>query len=167
MAKAHTCSVSEFVSRPTEFVQYYDQSPRYVFPTLYQKMIDLQAGRTIPQLSSAITHASLLCDELGPWPAERVLELSIHDAASKLKYSRFKNDENQEEMEDIVDKLDQYIRIIGENMPLPSKFNLSLKVLALLKVLEKFRSTRNKFCGILFCKQRWTACVLAMVVKYY
>ena len=173
MAKAHTCKISDFVARPTEYIQYYDQAPRYDFPCLYLKMVDLQAA-CIPQLSRAMTHASALWDELGPWPAERVLELSIHDAVTKLKYSRFQRscntDENLEEMETIVHKLDQYITNssrLGENAEAPSINNLSPKVLALLNVLEKFRSTRNKFCGIVFCKQRWTACVLAMVVKYW
>lgn len=173
MAKAHTCKVSDFVSRPTEYIQYYDQAPKYDFPKLYLKMLDLQAG-CIPQLSTAMTHALKLCDELGPWPAERVLELSIHDAATKLKYSRFqknsRNDQNLEEMENIVDKLDQYImnsKSLGDDAPPLTVGDISPKVVALLNVLETFRSTRNKFSAILFCRQRWTACVLAMVVKYW
>lgn len=173
MAKAHTCKVSDFVSRPTEYIQYYDQAPKYDFPRLYLKMLDFQAG-IVPQLSRAMEQASHLCDELGPWAAERVLELSIHDAATKLKYSRFQknsnNDQNLAEMESIVEKLDQYIMnstSLGDHTPPPLISDISPKVLALLKVLETFRCTRNNFCGILFCRQRWTACVLAMVVKYW
>ena len=173
LAKAHTCKVSDFVARPTEYIQYYEEAPRHEYPNLYIKMLDLQAG-CIPQLSRAMTQATSINDELGPWPADRMLELSIHDAATKLKYSRFQSrqiDENQnfEEMEKIVENLDEYIRnctSLGDNTPPPSIENISPKVSALLKVLETFRPTRNKFCGIVFCRQRWTACVLAMVVKY-
>jgi endoribonuclease Dicer len=173
MAKAHTCKVSDFVARPTEYIKYYDQAPKYDYPRLYLKMLDLQAG-CFPQLSRAMTHASTLCAELGPWPAERLLELSIHDAVTKLKYSRFqrqyRDNQSLEEIENIVHELDQYIlnsTKLGDDVQPPSVTDISPKVFELLNILETFRSTQNRFCGIVFCRQRWTACVLAMVVKYW
>lgn len=174
MSKAYTCQISEYVSRPTEFVKYYHQNPFKKPPKLYFNLIEKEA-HYIPLLSGALQRALIVNDVLGPWCAERALELAVHDTSQKFRYSRDRLSmlddrmKNCEEMERKLEEIEEQLinsSELGNNVPAPEENELSPKIIALFEVLEKFRKTERSFSGIIFCQQRCTACVLAMAIKH-
>jgi ERCC4-related helicase len=122
---------------------------------------------------------------MGPWSAERALEIAVHEFfLNKSRLLKTTMDEGKklgqeeqekmikdfENMEAVIQKLENFIltsHILGDDTPPPTAENISPKVMALIDVLKKFEHVAENFCGIIFCKTRWTATVLQKVIQLW
>lgn len=172
-SKAYTCEISTFVSRPDEYIKYFDQGPFFAPPKLYQDMIE-NGANYMPSLAAALQSSLRIGDALGPWCSERMLELALHDVAQKFRYTRKRDSlidervDDSKEAERILRNLEAHVltaRRLGDNIVAPKHEELSPKVHALFDVLGKFKHIEKDFCAIVFCDQRWSTSVLAMAIK--
>ncbi|KAJ3358347.1 Dicer-like protein 1, partial [Kappamyces sp. JEL0680] len=73
-----------YVSRPLEKIVYYSEGDFFDPPPLYIKILQCCPG-LVPHLERELGDAMAFSDSLGPWAAERALELAIEDIVVQIQ----------------------------------------------------------------------------------
>ncbi|KAL2918045.1 Dicer-like protein 1 [Polyrhizophydium stewartii] len=84
MTSTLTNEVVQFVSRPRERVEYYEEGDFFDAPSLYLALCET-CPAVIRKIGNKFDDAMRACDELGPWCCERMLEMCMATMLRKIR----------------------------------------------------------------------------------
>ncbi|KAI9017504.1 hypothetical protein BC832DRAFT_588764 [Gaertneriomyces semiglobifer] len=168
-------AVLPFAAQAEEEVVFYRQDSVAPLPLLFYLLSGYSDDEILKKpLAKAPEHAATL----GPWLAERALELAVQEAEAhaKRKYSLRKNESGRFTPQEVDAALRTFNALthirekVLEQLPAhqpPSKQNVSGKVAVLMNLLKRFESQADDFRAIIFVQQRVVAEALCCAITQW